>query len=632
MPSAYQVNGAHLVRYSDQTDSIFWGHFDERGVFTRQGFANVAPPLTDSHRLRVLVGSDSFDVYLEDQLLARGVPLRSPDNGDTGEGGDVSGGALDPGRSGGHIGLITSSSSVAYSLVEVFPLLRSAAGAAPLAALTSAGGEAAPNPDVPPGIAEATGMPARATTVAEQPTLTPTKMPRETPTQARVVAPAAEIPEEKETEPATGTPAQEPARTLARTPTETPARTLTPAATPAPEAELSATVQPAPTSTPTSAPTSAVVQGNSADWSGVLRGSLRAAGWRPIAGEWRFSNDSLVQSDVNGYDMAIVYAREAFQNYSLAATLRHRDGNGAGVLFNLPSPDRLDGGHMVRYSDTRPGGIFWGYYDDSGKFVGQGYANVDPPGDTSHTLRVVSGEETYDVYLDGFLLAADVPLQHSAGHIGLVTVQTSAAYDSVEVGALAEQPSVRQTPVSVQQLAAPGVYSGTLGLPSQAVVSGKWIVERGVYQQTVPDPADYILNTGVYAADYTVESDILLANKPEIGGGFLLQAPERGRKAGATVVRFTNGGDGIFWGVYDEAGVFRGRASVDLPDKPEGETGYVLRVDVRASRMDVAVDGEIVIADALLPGTEGWLGLTAFGGPVTFDNVQITVRGTGGTP
>jgi hypothetical protein len=92
------------------------------------------------------------------------------------------------------------------------------------------------------------------------------------------------------------------------------------------------------------------------------------------------------------------------------------------------------------------------------------------------------------------------------------------------------------------------------------------------------------------------------------------------------VVRFTNGGDGLFWGVYDESGAFRGRESVDLPLKPEGESGYVLRVDVRGNRMDVTVDEEVLFANALLPAAQGSIGLLAFGGPVTFANVQITVR------
>jgi hypothetical protein len=378
-----------------------------------------------------------------------------------------------------------------------------------------------------------------------------------------------------------------------------------------------------------------VVQGSAADWHSEFRGTLASAGWRPIAGQWRFDNDSLLQEDATGFDYAIVYRDDAFERYRYSTTFRHRDGNSAGLLFNLPDASKLAGGHMVRYSERRPGGIFWGYYDATGKFVGQGYANVAPPGDASHTLQVISGATTYSVYLDDFLLASDVPLESTRGYVGLVTVQTSADFESAAVGApspTGAAAAAAETPAAAQALAVPGVYSGKLGFGDQAVVSGKWVDEDGVFRQTAPDPADYILNTGIFAANYTLEADVLLATKPEVGGGFLLQAPERGRKAGATVVRFTNGGDGLFWGVYDEAGIFRGRASVDLPEKPEGETGYMLRVEVWGKAMDVYVDDRQVIAGAALPQAEGSIGLLAYGGPVTFTNVQVTVRGEEGAP
>lgn len=626
MPSPYQLNGAHVVRYSDQADSVFWGFYDDQGLFTRQGFANVAPPGTETHQLRVFAGNASYDVYLDDQLLARTVPIQAVE------------GAMDPGRSGGHIGLITSLSSIAYKAVEVFPLLRNAAAIAqqssgtpvvpaslpvinPTATTTPT--ETATSTATSTATDTATATSTSTVTTADTATATPTgtrtatKTPGLTPTETARAAAAPETP----------TPIQAVSSTTRPTGTAVstvPTDVATDIATTVPTTTPAQTVQTTPE--PQAVDNNTVLQGSAARWQGKFRGSMSSAGWRTIAGKWRFSNDSLVQGDPSGFDMAVAYAGSAFQNYSYSTTFRHLEGNGAGILFNLPSPDRLNGGYMVRYSDRRPGGIFWGYFDDSGKFVGQGYANVSPPSDVSHKLRVVSGDKSYDVYLDDFLLASDVPLQRNNGHIGMITVQTAAEYESAEISGEATAPAASQTPASVQPLTAPGVYSGTLGFPDQAVVSGKWKVDQGVYSQTVPDPADYILNTGLYAANYTIQSDVLLANKPELGGGVVLQAPERGRKAGATVVRFTGGGDGLFWGVYDEAGAFRGREAVNLPQKPEGETGYVLRVDVRGNTMDIYVDGDKVIENALLPAGQGWIGLVAYGGPVTFANVQVTVQ------
>ncbi len=555
MVSPYQINDAHVVRYSEQTDSIFWGFYDAEGIFTRQGFVDVPPPGEENHKLRVYVGAESYDVYLEEQLLARGIPLHQPTD------------AVEPGRAGGHIGLITSRSTVAYSLVEVFPLLGNAT------MLTVRSAEATPTP-------------------AESPAA-----------------------------PATPVPTAEPAVDAAALETPMPAAATTQELVPTSTPTLRSTA------TALAATSKAILQGDAAAWTAAFRGDLRTAGWRPLAGQWRFRNDSLVQEDPNGFDLGITYAANAFQKYSLTTSFSHRDGNGAGVLFNMPYSDRLNGAHMVRYSDRRPGGIFWGYYDDSGKFVGQGYANVTPPGDARHTLRVVSDETTYSIYLDDYLVAADLPLQQNYGYIGLIAVQSSVDFDSVAVGA-ADAPAVADTtPMAVQPLAPAGIYSGTQGFAEQRIVSGKWEISDGLYRQTAPDAADYVLNTGLYASEYTVEADILLPQKPDAGGGFMVQMPERGRKAGATVVRLINGGQGVFWGVYDESGAFRGRGSVDLPTKFEGETGYRLKATIKGNTMDVWVDDEQIAAGIVLPRTEGWISLVAFGGPISFDNVVIDVGG-----
>lgn len=144
-----------------------------------------------------------------------------------------------------------------------------------------------------------------------------------------------------------------------------------------------------------------------------------------------------------------------------------------------------------------------------------------------------------------------------------------------------------------------------------------------MYAQTVPDPADYILNTGLYAANYTLESEITLPDKPDAGGGFIVHMPDRSRKSGATVVRFIRGGEGVFWGVYDESGAFRGRGSTDLTKKSDGV--YRLKLIVRGDKMDVFVDDQPVAADVPLPQAEGWIGLVAYGGPVSFSKVVVEV-------
>ncbi len=101
MPSPYQLNGAVMVRYSDQSDSLFWGYFDEKGVFTRQGFTKVAGPSNTPHQLKVFSHQDRYTIYLDEQPIVQDVAAQ---------------------RVNGYIGLVTARSSVVYTIVEAFPL------------------------------------------------------------------------------------------------------------------------------------------------------------------------------------------------------------------------------------------------------------------------------------------------------------------------------------------------------------------------------------------------------------------------------------------------------------------------------------------------------------------------------
>jgi hypothetical protein len=132
-----------------------------------------------------------------------------------------------------------------------------------------------------------------------------------------------------------------------------------------------------------------------------------------------------------------------------------------------------------------------------------------------------------------------------------------------------------------------------------------------------------MLNTGIYASNYTIQADITLPDTPDSGGGFMIHMPEQSRKSGAAIVRFIRGGEGVFWGVYDEAGIFRGRGSAKLNPKLQG--GSQLRLVVRGNNVDIFVDDRTIASGVRLPRAEGWISLVAYGGPVTLANVEITV-------
>jgi len=512
MPSPYQINGAHMVRYSDETDALIWGYFDAQGTFMRQGFAESDPPGNQQpHLLQIFSGDNSYDVFLDDQLVARDVPLQQRQ---------------------GNVGLTTSRSAAGFSLVEVFPLFGSSeVGLRQLTPVSTVEGQAAVDELTP------------------QPITTPT------------------------------IPAAIPAQVL-------------------------------PEATPLANSSTLVASGGAAPFEGVFTGDFQSSGWRVITGDWRFENGNMVQSDTNGFDFSTVNTSQAYRDYSLQVSLNHLQGYGAGVLFNMPYADRLNGAHLVRYTERRPGAIFWGYYDETGRFVGQGYADVSEAGSDQHTFRVVSGETTYDVYLDDTLIASALPLQQNYGYVGLLTTQSSAAYRQVVVDAAESEP-----------LENTGI--GTLeGFNNVSVLGGSWKTEGNQTIQEVKEEGDYILNLGVFASEYTMEAEITLPEDSNAGAGFIFHMADPGTRRGAQIARLINGGSGVFWGSFDDSSAFLGRGSVvlDLP----GNT-FLLRLEVAGEMMALWVNDQLILEDVPLSRSDGWIGLISFGGPVIFEGLSVLI-------
>jgi hypothetical protein len=503
MPSPYSINGAHLVRYSDETDSVIWGHYDAKGVFTRQGFVDASPAGNGSHTLQVFSGSDSYDIFLDDEMLVRDVPLQSMQ---------------------GAVGLITSRASAAFSYVEVFPLF--GASSEPVEAVN-------------------------------QPSATPQ-------------------------------------------PTATPAATQTAASTRQPTQVV--------TSTPAVLDT---VGGGDSPYHGIFDGKLSDAGWKIINGDWKFSEGNFVQTRTNGFDFAAVYTKSAFENFSIQAGFTHVEGSGAGILFNMPTTDRLAGASMVRYSDKRDNAVVWGYFDATGVYKNQGYADVPNAGADRHTLRVVGGDKSFSVYLDDRMVVQSVPYEsgQNAGYFGLVTSRSSVIYDEVAVdgvGAVFK-----------------GTYESMDGFTDQRIVSGKWTIENNKAAQTVTAVSDYVWNTGVQASEYTVSARITLPDTADSGGGFIIHMGERGTKNNSYIVRLKDGGEAIWWGSINDEGKFKGQGS-----SPIEKTGsaFVVKLVVDLDSLSIYVNDVEVAKDVVINAQEGWIGLLAYGGVVTFEDVKLEVE------
>jgi hypothetical protein len=293
-------------------------------------------------------------------------------------------------------------------------------------------------------------------------------------------------------------------------------------------------------------------------------------------------------------------------------TLRHLDGVGGGVVFHMPQPERRSGAHMVRYADD-DSALFWGFFDDAGDFVGQGSALVPAPGTTAHTLEITSSQDSYTITLDGITIAQDIPLTSTRGSVGLVASQSAVAFDALEV-----------LPQQEQEQTAAVVPAG--GLDNLSFLSGTWVREGTTVRQLDQDATDFVSATGIAAERYTLRVTLLLPDDPElpdVGAGVLFHMPAQDSINGAQMVRLGGSGREIFWGAFDEAGVFQGQGQADLPAAP-GEP-RTLTLVVAADTYTILIDEQEIAAAVPLQDNGGWIGLLSFRGPVSFQDVRLTL-------
>ena len=245
-------------------------------------------------------------------------------------------------------------------------------------------------------------------------------------------------------------------------------------------------------------------------------------------------------------------------------------------------------------------------------------------------LEVASGDVGYAIRLDDTLIAADVPLLSTGGYIGLTTSQSSAAYAAVEVFEPAQPAAELDAEQAAAPAAAPAAGTADAALTNNGLefntINGDWVQDGALIRQENSKATDFSLGTGVSAENYTLELAITLPADDALadaGGGILFHMPERNRKEGSQMVRFVNGGKGLTWGSFGADGAFTGAGYVEL-NLTSGEPQQ-MALTVRGGVFDVQINGEPVVQDVPTTAQGGWIGLLSYRGPVTFEDVKLTL-------
>ncbi|MCP4141808.1 MAG: hypothetical protein GY755_16295 [Chloroflexi bacterium] len=372
-------------------------------------------------------------------------------------------------------------------------------------------------------------------------------------------------------------------------------------------------------------------------------GGSASNGWVPFSGDWDIVDGYLTQKDPTGYDFGIGYEPSIFQSFILQATFTHQEDIGAGVLFNMPTPYQTNGAHMVRYAESGKG-IFWGYYDASGNFTGQGHAILPTREGTPHTIKVLSGDDVYTIFVDNQQIANNVPLVRNSGYIGLITSRSAAAFGMIDITGLLNDLWVSGENSKISPGTNPALTNGSKPefeldtLPSSSsvnllgdmhIINGDWTQEGLAIQQNNTDHSDYVLSTGVFAGVYTLESTITLPDATEfddVGGGLVFHMATQDDHANSHLVRLSGNGKGVFWGYFNEDKIFVGQSSASFAESAPTNT-YKVKIAVRNNAYDLYINDELITKSIPLVRQEGFIGLLAYRGPVSFEDIKLKIGG-----
>ena len=155
---------------------------------------------------------------------------------------------------------------------------------------------------------------------------------------------------------------------------------------------------------------------------------LEGTDWQVQTGTWRIKNTFIEQLDTQNYDQLLVFQKpfEDLKRIELEV-----NGAGAGLVFAMPQADQTAFAHLVRLSEDGKV-IFWGQFNQQQKFIGLGNQTITAR-DKQH-FGLVFSAKSYAIFLNGQLIAKNIPITNSNGFLGLTTSLSSAQFLRLQIG------------------------------------------------------------------------------------------------------------------------------------------------------------------------------------------------------
>jgi hypothetical protein len=155
---------------------------------------------------------------------------------------------------------------------------------------------------------------------------------------------------------------------------------------------------------------------------------LEGTDWQVQSGTWRIKNTFIEQLETQNYDQLLVF-QKPFED--LKRIEFEVNGAGAGLVFAMPQADQTAFAHMVRLSEDGKV-IFWGQFNQQLKFIGLGNQTITARDKQRFSLEFAA--KSYTIFLNGQLIAKNIPMINSKGFLGLTTSLSSAQFLRLQVG------------------------------------------------------------------------------------------------------------------------------------------------------------------------------------------------------
>lgn len=375
-----------------------------------------------------------------------------------------------------------------------------------------------------------------------------------------------------------------------------------------------------------------------------------------LGGDWDIRDETLVQISTTGFDLGLFIPVEipAEQPYRFTSEMQHLGGTvGGGLIFNSQNGRNRQQSHMTRFNvDEDKLWVIFGYFGDDSNFQGQGSVGLDIAPDNAdwQQLGVRVNETTYDIILNGDIVAPDVPLQYQGGAVGLITSASQVAFDNVElVASVDEIPSVEENVQSVEAEAEVEISEvieadeaifmdgeplltdsfdvtgggASLWLP----FGGQWEFADSAFIQRQVDGFDFAAGYNNPYGDAVVSTTF--RHLEGQGGGLLFNMAQPDSLRDSHMVRYVHDAEFLMWGSFDADGRFEGQGSVEII--PPADATITLSVIINAETYSVMLNDELVAVNLPITAQGDYHGLVSAQSEVAFDDFRVST-GTLETP